>query len=222
MRSTRRSPSIPSPLANFRIGKYPVTNEQYARFVAAAGHQPPVHWQGSTPPPELRSQPVVYVTWHDALAYCTWLGHARGEAVRLPTEAEWEKAARGTDGRIYPWGNEFDPEHCNMADTGIGGASPVGVFAQGASPYGVLDMAGNVWEWTQSLWGEKIEAPDYLYPYDPSDGREDTAAADRVLRVVRGGSFNFNRVSVHCAYRDGLNPDVRDWSDGFRVVVPGL
>ncbi len=113
-----------------------------------------------------------------------------------------------------------------MADTGIGGASPVGVFAQGASPYGVLDMAGNVWEWTQSLWGEKIEAPDYPYPYDPADGREDTAAADRVLRVVRGGSFNYDRDFVRCAYRDGDHPASADGlrfsGRGPRPLISGL
>ena len=106
-------------MADFRIGKYPVTNQQYAQFVAATGYQPPRHWRGKTPPRELNNHPVVNVTWYDARAYCAWLSKVRGEEVRLPTEAEWEKAARGTDGREFPWGAEADPNRANYGDTGI-------------------------------------------------------------------------------------------------------
>src|SRR5690606_17447059 len=127
--------------------------------------------------------PVVNVTWHDALAFCQWAG------VRLPTEAEWEKAARGTDGRIWPWGgNEPTDKLCNF-NMNVGDTTPVGAYPAGASPYGCLDMAGNVWEWTISLWGKDANKPDYGYPYDPNDGREAPDAPDAVRRTLRGGSW---------------------------------
>jgi len=196
---------------SFRISKYPVTNGQYARFVAATGHPVPGHWKGTTPPPELANHPVAYVTWHDAVAYCGWLSKLRGTTVRLPTEAEWEKAARGPDGRIYPWGDDFDSDRLNMGETGIGTTSPVGLFHRGASPYGCLDMAGNVWEWTSS----KIVS----YPYNAKDGREDPDSGAR--RVLRGGSFYFNRQDVRCASRSNFVPGDRYNDLGFRVLSPG-
>ena len=176
-------------LPDFRIGKYPVTNGQYAAFVAATGHAAPAHWRGNQPPPELRNHPVVYVSWYDAVDYCTWLSQALGREMRLPTEAEWERATRDTDGRIYPWGNDFDAGRCNMADTGIGGTSPVGIFPTGNAVCGASDMAGNVWEWTSSLWGTGVGKPEFGYKYDAADGRENQGASDTVLRVLRGGSF---------------------------------
>ncbi len=209
-------------VGDFRMSKYPVTNGQYARFVAAAGHRPPPHWRGDRPPAELLAHPVVGVSWHDAMAYCAWWSRERGELVRLPSEAEWEKAARGTDRREYPWGDNFDARLCNMSETGIGGTSPVGIFPQGASPYGCLDMAGNVWEWTSSLWGKKVGEPDFGYPYDATDGREEHRASDDVLRVVRGGSWLYDEDDVRCAYRSGFNPTFRYLTIGFRVVAPGL
>jgi formylglycine-generating enzyme required for sulfatase activity len=208
---------------SFRISKYPVTNGQYARFVAATGHPAPGHWKATTPPPELTNHPVVYVSWHDAVAYCGWLSKQRGTTVRLPTEAEWEKAARGLDGRIYPWGDDFDPDRLNMDDTGIGTTSPVGMFHWGASPYGCLDMAGNVWEWTQSLWGKDVQKPEFGYPYNPNDGRENIDAPGNVRRVLRGGSFFSYRLNVRCASRNGgYLPDGRLDYVGFRVLSPGL
>jgi formylglycine-generating enzyme required for sulfatase activity len=198
-------------LDDFRISKYPVTNYQYAQFVAATNHRPPAHWRSDTPPPELLNHPVVYVSWHDANAYCTWLSKQRGESVRLPTEAEWEKAARGTDGRVYPWGNKFDADRCNMGETGVDTTSTVGIFPSGHSPYGVADMAGNVWEWTGSQYQK--------YPYQPDDGREEPTGDAR--RTLRGGAFDYGELLVRCANRFFFNPTNWYAFVGFRVLSPG-
>ncbi len=176
-------------LPEYFIGKYPVTNREYQLFVKETGQRPPRDWDGDQYPPEKGDHPVVNVSWEDAQAYCRWLSEKSGKAYRLPTEAEWEKAARGTDGRVYPWGDDFDPQRCNVAETGLGGTSPVGQFSpQGDSPYGCADMAGNVWEWTHSLYKS--------YPYRVDDGREDEAASG--YRVVRGGSFVSSRGGALC------------------------
>ncbi len=118
------------------------------------------------------------------VAFCKWA------AVRLPTEAEWEKAARwARDGRIWPWGNrEPNSGLCNFNMT-VGDTTPVGSYPDGKSPYGLLDVAGNVWEWTSSLWGKDASKPEFGYPYDAKDGRENLSAPDTVPRVLRGGSF---------------------------------
>jgi len=172
----------------YRISRTPVTNAEYARFVAATGHKPPSHWKGQTPPDELLDHPVVNVTWHDAVAYAEWVG------ARLPTEEEWEKAARGTDGRVYPWGDAFDPDRCNTYESDIGSTTPVGQYSPGGdSPYGCADMAGNVWEWTSSEWDEH--------------------------RVVRGGSWSSYQGFARCAYRFRLITVDYYGSLGFRVVV---
>jgi formylglycine-generating enzyme required for sulfatase activity len=186
---------------------------QYQTFVAATGHPAPGHWPEGAYPPNKSNHPVVYVNWHDAVAYCQWLSEATGKECRLPTEAEWEKAA-GWDveqgvKRTYPWGDEFDASLCNTVESGIGDTTPVGVYPGGASPYGVMDMSGNVWEWCSSFYWD--------YPYDPDDGREDLEAEG--TRVLRGGAFGNDRRSVRCTYRYGSSPYDRVRDDGFRVMV---
>ena len=147
-------------LDGYWMGQTPVTNAHYAAFVKATGRLALRHWSDGKIPPGQEQHPVIYVSWEDAAAFCAWASQLTGRKVRLPTEAEWEKAARGTDGRKYPWGNS-DPtgSRCNFADRntdfrwrdknvddGYRNTSPVGHYPAGASPYGLLDMAGNVWE----------------------------------------------------------------------------
>jgi len=206
-------------LESFLIARVPVTNAQYRLFVQAAGHEAPDGWEAGRPPKDKQSHPVVNVSWHDALAYCEWLGRVSGKRITLPSEAEWEKAARGDrDQREYPWGDAFEAARCNCGDLGLLDTTPVGIFPAGASPYGVLDMAGNVWEWTRSLWGEDPGKPEFAYPYDPRDGRENLERGEDVLRVLRGGSYNLGADLLRCAFRFRSHPNLHGYI-GFRVVA---
>ncbi|MBW2058817.1 MAG: SUMF1/EgtB/PvdO family nonheme iron enzyme [Deltaproteobacteria bacterium] len=132
----------------YYIDKYPVTNAQYERFLLETGHRIPLLWEqpGWSEP----DQPVVGLGWDDARAYSSWAGKA------LPSEAQWEKAARGTDRFWWPWGNDFYPGRCNSAELGIGRTTPVTRFPEGASPYGCYDMSGNVWEMCEGFWVEDM------------------------------------------------------------------
>jgi formylglycine-generating enzyme required for sulfatase activity len=193
----------------FQIARVPVTNAQYQLFMQATGIQPPKHWEDGQPPKGKASHPIVYVSWYNAREYCRWLSKVTGKVIRLPTEAEWEKAARGDkDKRIYPWSGDFDSAKCNSSELGLWGTSPVGAFPAGASPNGVLDVAGNVWEWCQSKYA--------LYPYKPNDGREDLGGND--ARVVKGGSCVLNREFCRTACRFRPEPDLIDDLIGFRVA----
>jgi formylglycine-generating enzyme required for sulfatase activity/uncharacterized caspase-like protein len=214
----REQPQHTVELSTFCIGKYPVTNAQYAVFVRATDHRVPRHWKEGEIPASKTDHPVVYVSWRDAVAFCDWLRRETGRPFRLPGEAEWEKAARGTDGWIYPWGDEPPTdERCNFARN-VGGTTPVGRYSPGGdSPYGCADMAGNVWEWTRSLWGENLDSPDFGYPYDLADGRNDPHAEG--LRVLRGGSWLNLQGDARCPYRLRDLPDPFDSSLGFRVVA---
>jgi formylglycine-generating enzyme required for sulfatase activity len=225
---------------DFLIGRYPVTNQQYSRFVEGGGYDDRRYWttvggwawrQG--PPSDLErmvgrdnhghpmywdvgrfngpNYPVVGVNWHEASAYCCWLSEVTQRDYRLPTEAQWEKAARGSsDLREWPWGDQFNPENANTREGEyVLTTTPVGIYPEGASPYGALEMLGNVWEWTSSLHME--------YPYDAHDGREDPSAPGQ--RVLRGGSFlspwNFARLAA----RDYLSPDNCSAYVGLRVAL---
>ena len=197
-------------LEEYWIGKYPVTNAQYAAFVNATGHETPEHWEKGRPPQGKENHPVVQVSWHDAVAYCGWLSQVSGKPYRLPTEAEREKAARGTDGRVYPWGNQWDPKRCNSEASGQLGTTPVGAYPQGASPYGLLDVAGNVCEWCQDWYDA-----DY---YASSPQRDPQGPRSGSHRVIRGGSWCGSEWYVRAAHRNGADPDFRSDAVGFRCV----
>lgn len=229
----------------FWIARYPVTNAQYAFFVNETGHTPPGYWQGNRPPDGIENHPVVQITWKEADAFCRWLsgwiqsglfqvwrqGRVETETrvpghyvVRLPTSAEWEKAARGgvlipavdSNGKIdnpmpqraYPWGDSWqlstmnekgDETRCNVSESNIGTTTPVGMYPDGASPYGVLDMAGNVWEWC----------------YDWLDSQAQ-------YKIRRGGAFRYNHDQARCSVFDKAHPGLSWPYMGFRVVYGPL
>ncbi|MCB1057612.1 MAG: SUMF1/EgtB/PvdO family nonheme iron enzyme [Acidobacteria bacterium] len=215
----------------FRISRYPVTNAQYESFVADGGYTK--RWQGcwtesgwewreekklegpfSEPSPfDLPNHPRVSVSWYEAVAFCNWLASRTGIGYRLPTESEWERSARGTDGREYPWGTKFDPALCNTAETEIDTTTAVGLFPDGESPNGIgsrgiLDASGNVWEWCSTKWGDNYDAL-------ADDDLQGSAG-----RVVRGGSFAGDGFFARCAFRSGGDPDIIFAGSGFRLVAP--
>lgn len=186
------------------IAQTPVTNAQYEQFDPDHRQRRPA-WSGD-------DHPVVCVSWAEAVAFCLWLSQRDGREYRLPTEAQWEYAARGADGRIFPWGNFWDPKRCNSADESAGGrqTTPVGQFPEGASPHGVLDMAGNVWEWCADWFapGYGSEAPQ-ADPLGPVAGND---------RVCRGGSWMNHAYSCRTTMRARRTPDFSDNYIGFRVA----
>lgn len=158
-------------LPAFYLDRYEVTNRQYAEFVEATRSRPPRSWPDGRVPPAMEDYPATDVNWYDAERYCRWAGK------RLPTEAEWEKAARGPRGLEYPWGNEFDTRKANTGGSGRGALAPVGSYESGQSLYGAYDMAGNVWEWVQ----------DWYQPYPGSSYQSD--AFGEKYKVMRGSSW---------------------------------
>ncbi len=188
----------------FWIDRTEVTNAQYRQCVEAGACEEPTCWDNA----DLNApdQPVVCVTWDDAQAYAGWAGG------RLPTEAEWEKAARGTDGRLYPWGeNAPDCQTANFKGC-VGRTPTVGSQPGGASPYGALDMAGNAWEWVADWYDETYhgDAP-VQNPQGPASGER---------RVLRGGSFDMSESRLRTAFRIGNRPAYSNWDLGFRVLLP--
>lgn len=181
-------------LPEYRLARTPVTNAQYKAFVEATGQRAPDHWEGGCIPEGKQDHPVLYVSWEDAQAFCKWAG------CRLPTEREWEKGARGTDGRAYPWGDKWEEGRCNSLEAAIGDTTPVGRYPGGASPYGLLDMAGNVWEWC-----------------------EDWYSSERTYKVLHGGCWGNYWRYVRVADRNSGNPRSHNREYfGFRCAVsPG-
>jgi formylglycine-generating enzyme required for sulfatase activity len=217
----KETPQLQIELPTFYVSRYPVTNAQFAAFARAGGYRERRYWtdegwewrerEGLEEPVDvgkpwnLPNHPVVVVSWYEATAFCRWLDTRLGCEVQLPSETEWEKAARGSDALIYPWGEKPDPDKANYSETGIGTTSAVGCFPEGVSPYGALDMSGNVWEWCRTGWQESYE-----------DYRPDLQVRDRA--VVRGGAFFNNEWIVRCAGRVRFTPDSRFNGIGFRVV----
>lgn len=224
-------------VGEFFIGRFPVTCDEYARFVRATGYPAPAvralpliaaggrdamfkelampyAWNGNEPPQGHGTHPVVLVTFEAAVAYCSWLSDALNRVFRLPTEAEWEKAARGgVEGQRYPWGNDIDPSRCNYLQEASmkaqRGTRPAGTFAPNA--YGLYDVSGNVWEWVSDWY-----AADY---YAMSEARDPTGPAHGQMRLIRGGAWvNDDVTMLRCAYRHKVPPDTYAYSIGFRVV----
>jgi formylglycine-generating enzyme required for sulfatase activity len=202
-------------LPDYYIAKTPVTNAEYLTFVEATSQKPPKRWKKGRPPKSKEDHPVVYVTWDDAVAYCKWLTETTGRSYRLPSEAEWEKAARGTDGRIYPWGDRWDAKRCNTREGGLGDTTPVGMYSpQGDSPYGCVDMAGNVWEWCATRWGKS-------YPCDVTEDEwSEKYFQEKGVRVLRGGSWLDFQDGARCAFRRWDLPSFRNVDYGYRLVSP--
>ncbi len=201
----------PVAVGAFAIGQHPVTVAEYACAVRAGAVREPPEGYGGTTWQQQRTRldhPVVCISLQDAVAYATWLAERTGQPWRLPSEAEWEKAARGTDGRIYPWGDTFDKARCNTDASGIGTTTPLGTYPSGASPCGAQDLAGNVWEWTSSLYKP--------YPYIASDGREDCDSTEN--RVLRGGSWGNYPRYARAAFRLSYRPGYFGINCGFRLA----
>ncbi len=177
----------------------------------------PLHWRDEDF--DNPRQPVVGICWMEARAYCRWLSAQTGRSCRLPTELQWEAAARGRQGRLYAGSPEFLPELGNTMELQIRRTTPVGVFPAGDTPEGASDLVGNTWDWTSSAWGPEVMEPAYRYPYDPGDGREDPESAENVYRVVRGGAWFNGRISVRSDYRGRDHAFDRTSQHGLRLVT---
>jgi formylglycine-generating enzyme required for sulfatase activity len=205
-------------LQTYYIARYPVTSAQFRSFVEDTGYKPDTErcLRG------IDNHPVVHVTWHDASAYCAWLTEQLrtwektpeplanllkkdNGRIMLPSEAQWEKAARGTDKRHFPWGYEIDAEKANYKVTGVGATSTVGCFASGRSPYGIEELSGNVWEWTRTQWQQTYKN------YQVNLEAEDRA-------VLRGGAFNCGGGGIRCTSRGREALYNRNNYIGFRIV----
>ncbi len=210
-------------LPAYSIDKYPTTNIQYARFIADKGYRPPLNWVDGAIPPEMETHPVVMVSWYDASNYCSWAGK------RLPSEAEWEKAARGSDGRRWPWGEHMDASRLNTYYS-VGSTTDVRAYPQGASPYGVMDMAGNVFEWIEDDFLPYLgtDAPAELFqgkrgvaqsPSDRAMKVVDLVGIDAKYKVLRGGSWKSDPFSTATYHRNNSWPHYASDFFGFRCAA---
>jgi len=214
----------------YRISRYPITVAQYRAFVEAGGYRERRYWtragwawkeeSGITGPEDygepftLDNHPQVGVSWYEAVAFTRWLSEQTGLDIRLPTEAQWERAARHTDGRRYPWSSDPqarpDPNKMNYNETDIDSTSAVGCFPGGKAECGAEDMSGNIWEWCSTKWRDD---------YDEYEKKVDDGLEGDEGRVLRGGSFGSYHGGARCAVRVRYDPSGRDWGNGFRVVL---
>jgi len=224
---------------SYKAAKYPITNAQYELFVEAGGYGERRYWteagwaekekptwgdkqpwtgpRNYGEPFNLANHPIIGVSWYEAVAYCRWLTEvmrdcgmlAEGWQIRLPTEAEWEKAARGVDGQIYTWGNEFDLEKANSMETEVESTSAVGIFTDGVSSYGCHEMAGNVWEWCATKWDKE-------YSYQIEDEWAEVYLDSKMNRIICGGAWDNFSDSLCCALHKDISPNSRGSSRGFR------
>jgi formylglycine-generating enzyme required for sulfatase activity/energy-coupling factor transporter ATP-binding protein EcfA2 len=241
----REVPSGPVDLPGYSIARHLVTRAEFAEFIDADdGYYSDANWmdarvsfrhpnvvtvltdpQGENSPAAPRSE----VTWYEALAYCAWVSRRLEVPISLPTEAQWEKAARGLDRRIFPWGRRFLPGHCNSAETGFGDVCPAGVFDPSGGYWGEsspADMAGNLWEWCTTLCEVEITSDAYgspegvfPYPYSTKDEREDLLRGREWMRVVRGGAYLSPPHHLMTTFRGRDCPDIRLYRHGFRLVA---
>lgn len=209
-------------IPDFYIDKFPITNKLYQFFVHETGHEPPFYnaewatpynwfkptWRRQSEtssqsqnmfPKDLDNHPVVLISMMDAIEFCEWRSQKTGKKFRLPTSEEWEKAARGRNGNKYPWGNIFNQNNCNLLNSGIGHTTPVTKYQHGCSPYNVIDMLGNIWEWTELSSGGQ-----------GANG------------IVRGGSWQTPSILITCAEEKVVSIDTRSNDIGFRCVVSSL
>jgi formylglycine-generating enzyme required for sulfatase activity len=187
-------------VSEFLIDKTEVTWRQFRKFAEANGSPLPPTPVGGAP----GDQPAVFVLWEEAQAYCEWAGG------RLPSEAEWEKAARGTEGWIYAWGDEWDPTRCNSISGGLHRPESVGSYPGCVSPYGVLDMPGSMWEWCADWYGESY--------YRESPTRDPKGPTSGPLRVMRGGAWMSQPMWLRVAHRVPRSPSSRNLDHGFRCA----
>ena len=217
-------------LPDYRMGKYPVTNAEYEKFIESGGYKDKRFWtesgwqevgQSYNEPrfwQDVRfnkpNQPVIGLSWYECVAYCRWSSSETDQLYYLPSEAQWEKGARGVDGRMYPWGNEFDANFLNARDGNqkVCATTPVGIYPQGASPLGLYDCSGNVWEWCSTRWKKP-------FPYDANqDEWEAEYLEGQNLRVLRGGSWNYKSEVTRCCHRFKFQPFGWTERGGFRIV----
>lgn len=241
MGDNRLSDATPQHLvkvSSFGIGKFPVTNHEYAEFIADGGYATESYWTtmgrkwqrtrlAADAAPgfwgdvrfDAPRQPVVGVSWYEAAAFCAWLSARDQMLYRLPTESEWEYAARGSSNPPpnFPWGDTFERGRANTAEAGLGATSSVDLFPEGMSPFGVWDMCGNVFEWTLSKWGMNWQTLEFAYPYRADDGREELAGS--AARIIRGGSWFNTFHEALCAFRSRYLAGSRASNIGFRVVT---
>lgn len=220
--------------SEFYISRYPITESQYWQFIQETNRALPLHWINGRPLPQRLNSPIVNVNWYDALAYCRWLTRRLGnleltknqrvwwdstdKLILLPTEAEWERTCRGQGENIYAWGNEYTSGKVNTNEEKLGESIGVGLFPDSINHFGVVDLGGNIREWTTTrYWNEnKIR---YSMPYNSYDGREDLSRDDNVTRVLRGGAYNLDHFCSMCNYRTKNFPVDRHPYIGFRIVV---